>query len=161
LILVTTTGTERWAQSPERLGFLACDVPAPAPPGTPSGPKPLSSATRKRQPPSPPATTGPSRPPAASASNSPKYSRTGVSTTSGPSAGHTAGRVPCRDAALLHGHDRYGYPASDHYGLTVDFWVPPVLAPEPAGLRSEDDMLQKALKLATEVNAEDPAPAIV
>jgi hypothetical protein len=29
---------------------------------------------------------------------------------------------------------RYGYPASDHYGLTVDFWVPPVLAPVPAGI---------------------------
>jgi endonuclease/exonuclease/phosphatase family metal-dependent hydrolase len=34
---------------------------------------------------------------------------------------------------------RYGYPASDHYGLTVDFWTPPVLAPVPAELLSVDD----------------------
>ncbi|GAC1457463.1 MAG: hypothetical protein PVSMB10_15280 [Pseudarthrobacter sp.] len=34
---------------------------------------------------------------------------------------------------------RYGYPASDHYGLTVDFWTPPVLAPLPAELLRQDD----------------------
>ncbi|ACL42026.1 Endonuclease/exonuclease/phosphatase (plasmid) [Pseudarthrobacter chlorophenolicus A6] len=34
---------------------------------------------------------------------------------------------------------RYGYPASDHYGLTVDFWMPPVLAQVPAVLASASD----------------------
>jgi endonuclease/exonuclease/phosphatase family metal-dependent hydrolase len=32
---------------------------------------------------------------------------------------------------------RYGFPASDHYGLTVDFWMPPVLAPVPALIAAE------------------------
>jgi endonuclease/exonuclease/phosphatase family metal-dependent hydrolase len=36
---------------------------------------------------------------------------------------------------------RYGYPASDHYGLTVDFWTPPILAPIPAELLIVDDTL--------------------
>jgi|GEM_PF-2075481 hypothetical protein len=45
---------------------------------------------------------------------------------------------------------RYGYPASDHYGLTVDFWTPPVLAPEPAELLRADDMLTGQLMLDLE-----------
>lgn len=36
---------------------------------------------------------------------------------------------------------RYGYPASDHYGITVDLWTPPVLAPVPAEMLSVDDTL--------------------
>lgn len=36
---------------------------------------------------------------------------------------------------------RYGYPASDHYGLTVDLWTPPILAPVPAELLAADDGL--------------------
>lgn len=31
---------------------------------------------------------------------------------------------------------RYGFPASDNYRLTVDFWTPPILAPVPAELIS-------------------------
>ncbi|WP_422758904.1 endonuclease/exonuclease/phosphatase family protein [Paenarthrobacter sp. C1] len=34
---------------------------------------------------------------------------------------------------------RYGYPASDHYGLTVDVWSPPILAEVPAELLAVDD----------------------
>jgi endonuclease/exonuclease/phosphatase family metal-dependent hydrolase len=42
---------------------------------------------------------------------------------------------------------RYGYPASDHYGLTVDLWTPPVLAPVPAELLGADDVLAGQLML--------------
>jgi hypothetical protein len=52
---------------------------------------------------------------------------------------------------------RYGYPASDHYGLTVDFWTPPVLAPVPALLLSQnDDLLAGQLILDVE-DAKDSA----
>ncbi|MET4144264.1 endonuclease/exonuclease/phosphatase family protein [Arthrobacter sp. UYCo732] len=52
---------------------------------------------------------------------------------------------------------RYGYPASDHYGLTVDFWTPPVLAPVPALLVSADDMLAGQIMLDLEDAANDSA----
>lgn len=46
---------------------------------------------------------------------------------------------------------RYGYPASDHYGLTVDFWTPPILAKVPAELLAvDDDVLAGQLMLDLE-----------
>lgn len=54
---------------------------------------------------------------------------------------------------------RYGYPASDHYGLTVDFWTPPVLAPVPAHLLSADDDLTGQLMFDQE--AAEARPALV
>ncbi|GAA4034976.1 hypothetical protein GCM10023063_19080 [Arthrobacter methylotrophus] len=42
---------------------------------------------------------------------------------------------------------RYGFPASDHYGLTVDLWTPPILATVPAKLLSTDDVLTDQLML--------------
>lgn len=52
---------------------------------------------------------------------------------------------------------RYGYPASDHYGLTVDFWTPPVLASVPPELLSEDDILTGQLMLDVEEAVNDSA----
>jgi endonuclease/exonuclease/phosphatase family metal-dependent hydrolase len=47
---------------------------------------------------------------------------------------------------------RYGYPASDHYGLTVDFWTPPILAKVPAELLiTGDDILAGQLQLDLEM----------
>lgn len=52
---------------------------------------------------------------------------------------------------------RYGYPASDHYGLTVDFWAPPILAKVPAELvTAGDDILTGQLMLDLE-DARDSA----
>ncbi|MBG0738939.1 endonuclease/exonuclease/phosphatase family protein [Paeniglutamicibacter antarcticus] len=48
---------------------------------------------------------------------------------------------------------RYGYPASDHYGLTVDFWTPPVLTPVPAELLTADDILTGQLMLDLDIAA--------
>lgn len=51
---------------------------------------------------------------------------------------------------------RYGYPASDHYGLTVDLWTPPILAPVPAKLLSAgDDILTGQLMLDLEDATKD------
>jgi hypothetical protein len=50
---------------------------------------------------------------------------------------------------------RYGYPASDHYGLTVDFWAPPILAKVPAELlATDDDLLTGQLMLDLEATQE-------
>lgn len=51
---------------------------------------------------------------------------------------------------------RYGYPVSDHYGLTVDFWVPPVLAPVPAETGQLDAVPAEELMLELEA-AQDNA----
>lgn len=40
---------------------------------------------------------------------------------------------------------RYGFPASDHYGLTVDIWTPPVMAAVPAELQRLDTGLTHSL----------------
>lgn len=64
--------------------------------------------------------------------------------------GWAYGRAGCPVAMQRSFTDttRYGYPASDHYGLTVDFWTPPVLALVPAELLSVgDDTLAGQLML--------------
>jgi endonuclease/exonuclease/phosphatase family metal-dependent hydrolase len=75
--------------------------------------------------------------------------------------GWAYGRAGCPVAMMRSFTDttRDGYPAPDHYGLTVDFWTPPVLAPVPAQPRSVDALsVQLMLDLQDTANA---SPALV
>lgn len=56
---------------------------------------------------------------------------------------------------------RYGFPASDHYGLTVDLWTPPVPAQVPAEMLAQDnDILTGQLMLDLE-DVESTSPVFV